>query len=318
MSTMHRGHHYLASRRGGFTLIELLVTIAIIAILASMALGALSASAEQAKRAKTEAIVHKLHNVIIDRWESYRTRRLPLTGANTPRRRLSALRELMRMEMPDRYRDLQFTPNFIATPALQKAYMKRINAAGAIATLSTNNQSAECLYLIVSVGMNADDRAVFKDREVADTDNDGMPEFIDGWGEPIEFIRWAPGFSSEYQSGDPNADHDVFDPLRVEDSSASTSKPAQYWNSGSGAYATTSPAPSVWGYALTPLIVSAGPDKQYGLYFLHGASAPKDENPYSLYTDSAGTDRWRGTPDTTNGQQHFDNIQNHDLAIGGR
>jgi hypothetical protein len=70
---------------------------------------------------------------------------------------------------------------------------------------------------------------------------------------------------------------------------------------------------------LVPLIVSPGPDKEYGLYFLHSATGvAKDENPYSLYADSTSVDRWRGTPDTSNGEQHFDNIHNHDLAIGGR
>lgn len=30
----------------------------------------------------------------------------------------------------------------------------------------------------------------FSTREVADTDNDGLPEFIDGWGNPLRFYRW--------------------------------------------------------------------------------------------------------------------------------
>ena len=30
----------------------------------------------------------------------------------------------------------------------------------------------------------------FSTREVADTDKDGLPEFIDGWGNPLRFYRW--------------------------------------------------------------------------------------------------------------------------------
>jgi prepilin-type N-terminal cleavage/methylation domain-containing protein len=30
----------------------------------------------------------------------------------------------------------------------------------------------------------------FSTREVADTDNDGLPEFIDGWGNPLRYYRW--------------------------------------------------------------------------------------------------------------------------------
>ena len=30
----------------------------------------------------------------------------------------------------------------------------------------------------------------FTDREVRDTDGDGLPEFVDAWGEPLQFYRW--------------------------------------------------------------------------------------------------------------------------------
>ena len=30
----------------------------------------------------------------------------------------------------------------------------------------------------------------FRDLEVRDTDGDGLPEFVDAWGEPIQFYRW--------------------------------------------------------------------------------------------------------------------------------
>ena len=37
----------------------------------------------------------------------------------------------------------------------------------------------------------------FGENEIADLDGDGWPVFVDGWGNPIMFLRWAPGFSSE-------------------------------------------------------------------------------------------------------------------------
>ncbi len=30
----------------------------------------------------------------------------------------------------------------------------------------------------------------FSDREVKDTDHDGLPEFVDAWGQPLQFFRW--------------------------------------------------------------------------------------------------------------------------------
>ncbi|NQV27587.1 MAG: type II secretion system protein [Rhodopirellula sp.] len=40
-------------------------------------------------------------------------------------------------------------------------------------------------YGVAPVGADA-----FKTQEVADTDNDGLPEFVDGWGQPLRFYRW--------------------------------------------------------------------------------------------------------------------------------
>ena len=317
--------------RRGFTLVELLVTIAIIAILASTMLVALQSSQQTARKSKSEAVVNKLHNVIIERWESYRTRRLPLAAGASRRARLSALRNLMKAEMPDRYRDLltgfDNTETVGDQRGLQSAYLRRLpgisnastfadvnNLIAAPMGIAFNNQSAECLFLIITVSMNADDRAVFKDREVGDTDGDDMPEFLDGWGQPIEFLRWAPGFISDFQTQDPVARHDPFDTTKIEDSSTS-GKPPQYWDNMSGSYEDLSPMPTVWGFGLVPLIISPGPDQEYGLYFLHGGYSDQDENPYALY-DSGGVNRWRGEADTTDGEQHFDNIHNHSLAIG--
>jgi hypothetical protein len=41
----------------------------------------------------------------------------------------------------------------------------------------------------------------FTDNEVKDTDGDGLPEFVDAWGEPLQFYRWPLLFHSELQRG---------------------------------------------------------------------------------------------------------------------
>ena len=38
----------------------------------------------------------------------------------------------------------------------------------------------------------------FTDREVADTDGDGLLEFVDSWGRPLQFYRWPIYYVSEY------------------------------------------------------------------------------------------------------------------------
>lgn len=59
---------------------------------------------------------------------------------------------------------------------------------------TAETESAELLYYCVivadSFGATAPGGDRFTEREVADTDNDGLPEFIDAWGNPLRFYRW--------------------------------------------------------------------------------------------------------------------------------
>jgi prepilin-type N-terminal cleavage/methylation domain-containing protein len=41
----------------------------------------------------------------------------------------------------------------------------------------------------------------FTDREVRDTDGDGLPEFVDSWGQPLQFYRWPIYYRSDLQRG---------------------------------------------------------------------------------------------------------------------
>jgi prepilin-type N-terminal cleavage/methylation domain-containing protein len=221
--------------RRSFTLIELLLVITIISILASTALFALYGATEDARERRTRAQVTKIHQLIMDRWEGYRTRKLPVRippGADIGIRsgvRLHALRELMRMELPDRISDITFSPSPIvltrgdfsypvqvSPPALWRTYRRRAGLGRQIPSLpwpsqspmvadlvssgvwTIQHQGAECLYLIISSIQEGDDSALefFKESEIGDVDADGHPEILDAWGRPIEFLRWAPGFAT--------------------------------------------------------------------------------------------------------------------------
>jgi hypothetical protein len=117
----------------------------------------------------------------------------------------------MRMEMPDRWSDVEdapaaplLVPQKIARPALSQAYLRRHAAARAQNTNWPTGEfaGAECLYLIVTAAIaeEGDSREVFKPGDVGDVDGDTMPEFVDAWGQPIKFLRWPAGFQlSELQ-----------------------------------------------------------------------------------------------------------------------
>jgi prepilin-type N-terminal cleavage/methylation domain-containing protein len=73
------------------------------------------------------------------------------------------------------------------------------------ATHQHSTARSEMLYALLVEGrgplgsvFSADD---FTSREVHDTDGDGLPEFIDAWGKPLQFYRWPLLYHSDIQRG---------------------------------------------------------------------------------------------------------------------
>jgi hypothetical protein len=64
---------------------------------------------------------------------------------------------------------------------------------------------AEMLYAILVEGVGPLGSAFspddFTDREVQDTDGDGLPEFVDAWGQPLQFFRWPLLYHTDSQKG---------------------------------------------------------------------------------------------------------------------
>ena len=295
------GVHACNPRRG-VTLIELMVTIMIIGILAAAVLGVAAVAGETAREAKTKAIISRIHTLLMQQYDTYINRRVKLRKSvidainNLPPSyrasdrgkikaecRLYALREMMLMEIPDRWSDVVLAPvTSLTVPTLYPYYLdvstsngrtelsnlylrnfRRIAAAnnkitGVANTLDEvlKNQGAECLYMVV---MNAcgdgEARTLFPESNIGDTDGDGAPEFIDGWGHAIDFLLWAPGFESDIQVNandfgivaDPtqdtawmsaaSGDHDPYDLYRTD----------------------------LAAFRLVPLVFSSGRDEEYGL-----------------------------------------------------
>ncbi len=72
-----------------FTLVELLVVISIITLLASTALFTMYGVREDVRETRARAQVAKINELIMEKWESYRTRAIPDSdpGRHRPPRR---------------------------------------------------------------------------------------------------------------------------------------------------------------------------------------------------------------------------------------
>ena len=213
--------------RAAFTLVEMLAVIAILVLIAGMSLFALWGANEEAKADRTRSIIRKVDVLIDQQWDSYSTRRVAIApglesalnshinGVSTLRAqrrafaRVAAIRELQRMELPERKTDIENGRTVLANnPALWLNYRRRcmrqlgetVPNSGIInfANWTPQYQGSECLYLIMASLSDGDRNGLdfFKPTEIGDLDNDNMPEVLDAWRRPIDFIRWPAGYLS--------------------------------------------------------------------------------------------------------------------------
>jgi len=303
---------------------------------------------EAARRARTKATIVKLHTLLMERYESYKTRRVDVNqgilnqietafqngdidarqrGQVLADARLLATRELMKLEMPDRWSDVignsvsslppttpinSFVqPLILSTrPSLTQAYLRRyrsINTAD-VATIQSN-QGAECLYMVIMLATgDGEARTLFGQQDIGDTDGDGAPEFLDGWGNSIQLIRWPAGFVdvSELMSGNADADHDPFDPFRRD------SPDAQRPNSSTHPISSVLIGPldnNIAAYRLVPLLYSRGSDGETDLIVDTGAVVGLD--PYAALYGTPNTQLGTARDIDNDGEGWHDNIHNH-------
>ncbi len=303
-----------------FTLVEVLVVLVLISILSSMVLTAVRGATQSARIARTRSIIGTIDSVLQELYEDYKYRPLAveipdisaeqLIGgqlvlsfeampSEAARARLIMLRDLQRMELPDKVRDVwrpttprlptQPVPVYVAAdqiaqnpttgrlrlvraesgslndrtrlpatwfgvgpmpsgqwPSRFSGYLTRTQAAN----WTRQHQGAECLYLIMASTYINGIAAIesIPPSNIGDTDGDGVPEILDGWGRPLGFIRWPVGFI------DPDSDvtsTDEFDPYRA-DFGNLVNPPGV-------------PAGRARPFSVRPLVISAGPDGEFGI-----------------------------------------------------
>ncbi len=339
-----------------------------------------SPAQQTANIAKTRSLIAKLHSLVMQKYESYRTRRLPISipamvldSTNgpfdsmhnpipipTPARaialvRCDVMRQLMRMEMPERWSDIVddpqaitvqqppktpggpsplvysdvatanpdgmggYTPTGPATVTMQRpssslAYLAFYNSVYGATTsgndasgVARNNQAAKCLYLMITLGLDEPDVLEnFSQQDIGNAPPDpttgkvDTPSkvFLDAWGHPIWFLRWAPGLVSSLQPDAPAVAGQT--DQRMRDQTDPTGvygfpQPGSLILNPATANQTSGPG-RIGGntFALYPLIWSAGPDGNYDLVAerldgtgsFHCASTNPLNNPFASVTDA--------------------------------
>ena len=284
--------------KAGFTLVELMVVLVIVAMLSALSLAGLAGVRDRSKADKTRSTIRKLHEIILPQYESYLNRRI-MTSGGDPRQcgatgsfapggnpitmasgsysgainRLWAQRLIMALEMPDQWHDVlpsgsvTSIPKWTVTTPVRRyaSYKAQLRLSSTSAYPTPAYESAECLAMIVMRGgMDADAIEGFRADEIGDIDKDGAPEFRDGWGSPIAFIRWPAGFDAL----DPSTNPDPFDPMRVADPLGSSLEPLLYSpgpdeslndptssnTSGYGLVSSVSAVPAGWVSVLAPSV----------------------------------------------------------------
>jgi prepilin-type N-terminal cleavage/methylation domain-containing protein len=334
-----------------FTLIELMVVVVIIVLLAALGATVYFSAMQSAREIKTISTIIKLDETIAEIYESYESKfnnienfLNPTSHAtfnnnkasiDMPRLKRQLICDLMRMEMPSNQAEVNNPPQEfnndgsttsgapyqLANSEVKDIYStEKARPNSIVSNLAT--ESAELLYLIV-VNLAPEALENFTSSEIGDTDNDGLMEFIDGWGRPIAFIRFAPGFTDtdrqpdvirirEHLGKTPSipADHNVLTDLSV-------SELGGILNQWSDPFNPNTVNDVSW--FLYPVIMSAGRDGQFGIIAARNASpapAPAGislDDPGSaaatLSLDPFSSGVSIGLPDGRN--THHDNIHNH-------
>ena len=238
-STLQRRPGQSAVR--GFSLTELLVVMAIVLVLSSMAGAAISAASSSQKKLRTKTLIAKLDAIVAAHFAKYGNQRVDAASGTA---RAQALRALAQGDLPD---DWSIVSSLAAKPtaeltAHQLAYVAVWNAIANKSAVMQSNAGAECLFMIVMQGGIADCLDCRGLRiEIGDQDGDGMPEFLDAWGSPLRLILWP----SDLQLP-PGSGKRFFSTVLPFDAYVPTIDDSV-------------------GGLMRPLIVSAGPDRAYGL-----------------------------------------------------
>jgi type II secretory pathway pseudopilin PulG len=294
------------TRRGGFTLVELMVVIGLIIILAALSAGAFYKIQAGQRVGATEATIRKGQINMDARWKavldnartSVPDQVLALAGGDKDRALSLWTYAKLKNEFPQSFDEVWMTtPTTGPRPInLNGAVLQPRSVFVEIAKKSYNpaptlqEQAAALLYAaLTATGTGGTSGDLDGLNQQVGTTPSGLTVFVDNWGTPITFVRWA---------GPPEVQNEPFSRANVVQTRLGafptknpldpTGKlldvsvnPINTWaNTPNRALAQTQLGVTFTPDNFVPTLISAGPDKEFGtdVYGANSADAAGSDN----------------------------------------
>ncbi len=195
-------------RRPAFTLVEILTVIAIMAILAALSAWGVFAMIGVQQRRNSQNAIRVVDKLLHDRWDAVvadakkekpSAAALSLAGGDNARAQVIWIKVRLVEAFPVTYAEViptVATPasivNYYIPAAQRKPHFTKYQTILTGKTGGGAGESSACLLMalktLASDGVSVEDQLK---TFVKDTDNDGMPELIDGWTKPLAFGRFV-------------------------------------------------------------------------------------------------------------------------------
>lgn len=188
--------------RSAFTLIEMLVVIGIASLLMTIAVVAIGHAIAGSRETATDATIKKIHGLLQDRMQAFERmdfhqeisllkREFP--GTTNQQAELVVRKWKFKQLFPQTRSDLQLDSTQTFIRGLPPDVQDQLQQVNFLTGTPDETDSAVLLYLALTqssvLGAPPVDEDQFSSNEVQ-TNDDGLPMFVDSWGNPLRFYRW--------------------------------------------------------------------------------------------------------------------------------